>query len=384
MRRENTAVRRAKFDLSSSVLFAAALLAPTVDALIRPDTARGPEAAEWRWAPPRPELDGTLATLLSFPEKYEQYFNDSVGLRDVLLRCRSIERVFVLDVSPTPTVLIGKERWMFYTGDHSIAVHRGLMPFSAADLELWRVALESQRDFLARREIDYVFVLGPDKESIYPDYMPAGQNRVGPTRMDQLVEYLSAYSTLAILDLRPALSAERKSDRRDDHLYFELGSHWNGRGNQVACREIQKRLRAHFPSVRPIEPEDVVLEPTNYRGDSWARSMYIGDLIAQRPTTLRPSGTRQAQLVSNDGWPMPNHVQRLTVDDPTLPRALIFHDSFGLGLEPVLGESFSHSTWSYETEFDTTLIESEHPDVVIAVFVERLLTENHPETITAK
>src|SRR5262245_58909489 len=117
--------------------------------------------------------------------------------------------------------------------------------------------LESQRDFLARRGIEYVFAIGPNKESIYPEQVPPRYNRVGPTRMDQLVAHLEAHSDFRILDLRPALRRARADDRPDVHLYFELGTHWNGRGARAAAREMQRRLGELFPAVRTFDPSEI-------------------------------------------------------------------------------------------------------------------------------
>ena len=57
------------------------------------------------------------------------------------------------------------------------------------------------------------------------------------------------------------------------------------------------------------------------------------------------------------------------------PRVLciIARDSFNTNLAPFLAEHFSRIVYAAGTFFDRTLIEDEHPDVVIQEFVERVL-----------
>jgi hypothetical protein len=352
-------------------LFLAAILAPSVDSMIRPDAARSPEQAEQRRAAPRPKLGLELAGLLAYPDAFANYFEDSFGLRDVLLRWHSLEKLFVFGVSPSSAVVLGRDDWMFYTRDQSMEIFRGVSPFTTRELETWRRSLESRRDYLARRGIKFLYVIGPNKETIYPDYAPTNCNRVGPTRMDQLVEYLEAHSKLRILDLRPAFRAARPDDQPLDHLYYELGTHWNGRGGFLACREIQKYLHTIFPSIHVSESSDVVFAVASDRGDSEARWMYVEDLFPQRHIWYEPAGKPRARSLTG-AWDS-EHLHVVEVDDPHLPRAVIFHDSFGPGVEPELAECFSRSTWMSTNSFDTQAVEQEKPQIVIEIHVERVL-----------
>jgi hypothetical protein len=60
-------------------------------------------------------------------------------------------------------------------------------------------------------------------------------------------------------------------------------------------------------------------------------------------------------------------------DDPSLPRAVIFHDAFAVFLVPYLAEHFSHATWVWRPKFDGNLVRRLRPDIVIEERVERHL-----------
>ncbi len=57
--------------------------------------------------------------------------------------------------------------------------------------------------------------------------------------------------------------------------------------------------------------------------------------------------------------------------DPTLPKAMIFRDSFAGRLIPFLSEHFSRAFYLWQNEFDFDDIERQKPAVVIQEFVAR-------------
>jgi len=66
------------------------------------------------------------------------------------------------------------------------------------------------------------------------------------------------------------------------------------------------------------------------------------------------------------------------IDDPSLPRAVMFQDSFGDALRPFLSEHFQRVFYSWQVLFDPAVIERERPRVVPQEMVERALMEDFP------
>jgi hypothetical protein len=369
------------------LLFLGALSAPWVDELVRSDEERGPRAREHREPSQRPALQLEPRALYKFPAAYEAYFEDSFGLRDVLLRWHSLQSLRVFDVSPTSELLLGKQGWYFYTGNSSVEIWRGLRPFSQEDLRQWQLGLEARRNWLRGLGIRYLFVLAPNKETVYPDYMPDSLERLGPTRLDQFAEYLARHSDVDFLDLRPAMAEARKQDAPQSHLYLEEGTHWNARGSLTAYRAILERLAQHAPLLAPLPPEAWQQVEYGSKGDTWASNMYIGDLSKQREFGLmRPPGQGRARQL-NAGKEGPfgfgrKHLSGTT--DPSQPRAMLFHDSFGNYVEPLLAEHFSalECVWTYD--FDALEVLDFRPRVVIELWVERTLASVNPRTLAPK
>ena len=84
----------------------------------------------------------------------------------------------------------------------------------------------------------FVFVVAPNKHTVYPEQLPAGLGRSDTsTRLDQLAAALHERGE-PFVDLRPVLM-ELKQSRR---AYQRLGTHCNDVGAHAAYLAIGRRL----------------------------------------------------------------------------------------------------------------------------------------------
>ena len=74
--------------------------------------------------------------------------------------------------------------------------------------------------------------------------------------------------------------------------------------------------------------------------------------------------------------------ETFTLQDTTLPRLLMFHDSFGLYLKPLMSEHFSHSTYVWSGLFIPNIVVVEKPDFVVQEFMEMFMV-NMPNDVVA-
>lgn len=348
--------------------FLVALAAPSVDLLVRPHSARGPELYELRYAASRPAFDGSLASFTAYPEAFNAYFDDHFGLRDKLIRGHSILYLFGVRVSPRRDLTLGRDGWLFYSGSRTLDVSRGALPLNDEELEAWRLAIQAQRDAVARLGADYLFVIAPNKETIYTEHMPRGRDFVGPSRYDQVLEVLRTRTDVPVLDLRPALRAEAAADTPDDFTYYPHGSHWYGRGAYRAYAEIVTRLGELYPGVAPLPFERV--EPFEGVPDSWGINAYIPDLLTVYSRCYRPRQPR-SRVSGVQDWG-PAHDYTTDIDDPTLPRVLLVEDSMGAYVEELLADHCAHLGTRWSNDLDLADVRKHKPDIVIALHIERI------------
>jgi hypothetical protein len=90
---------------------------------------------------------------------------------------------------------------------------------------------------------------------------------------------------------------------------------------------------------------------------------------------LVPKRPRRARVIEPAGARPTDEEGRLVteIDDPSLPRAVIFRDSFTSRLVPFLSEHFSRAVYLWQNDFDAAVVTEERPDVVIQEIVGRHL-----------
>jgi len=67
--------------------------------------------------------------------------------------------------------------------------------------------------------------------------------------------------------------------------------------------------------------------------------------------------------------------------DTTLPKLLMFHDSFGLYMEPLMSEHFSTSTYVWSGLFVPDVVGAVKPDIVVQEFMEMFVVNMPVDTL---
>ena len=327
-----------------------------------------------------PDFNLKPDTLAIFPSRFEGYFNDHFGFRNLFIRRynRIIKKYF--SKSPVPNVLIGKNNWLFFTESNLIDDFVGADPFTEEELETWRLNLKHKRDWLAKQGIRYLFVVAPNKQTIYPENLPDYlQKDRGKTRLQQFMAYLNAYSDLPILDLSATLTEEKKLHR----IYHMTDTHWNDLGAFAGYRVIIERVAQWFPEVSSMNNKIIGSENKIGKGGDLAGMLDMADTMHEerpvlkiQPTICSPKIKREI----NDYWKIPADQIRssllVTKCDMSTLRAVVFRDSFFETIIPYIAKDFGETVYiwkQYDHAIMKDLIEQQKPHIVIEEMVERLL-----------
>jgi alginate O-acetyltransferase complex protein AlgJ len=366
--RSRITTARVALDGATMLLFLGAIVAPSIDQCVRPDSVREP-LEENRTTRPMPAAPQTLAELSKYPGALEGHHADVFGLRDVLMHWNSVLKIRAFGSAPTPTVVLDdRAGWLDYAGDRTFEVLRGMAPLDQRALAAWTAYFAKCRDFCTRNGARYLFVLAPNKETVYPDHVPSRFERLGPSRLDQISAALPDDLRASFLDLRPVLNDARAADGPGDHLYFEYGTHWNGRGAWTAYQTILQHVRRDFPDARALTDADVVWEatpPVDF--DSWGPRLYQPGVFTVSVHRTSTKGPQRWQQVEGDAARDRFHARNTGA---TGPRVLVFSDSFGGSLWALFADTFPEVDF-VASSVDPELILSEHPDVVVDLRVER-------------
>ena len=321
--------------------------------------------------------------------QFERYYGDSFGLRDRLIVWNGLLRLRAFDdVHSSMKVTVGREGWLFYASENVLEDYMNVIPFTSEDLEKMGRVLDERRAWLEGKGIKLFILVAPNKHTIYSEYLPRYIHKLGKeSRLDQAKTYLERYyPKLEFLDAREILSNAKRTQR----LYYKTDTHWNAYGAFITYGELMKRIGLHFPAVKRHSLDDFTLQVQEFKGGGLARMLSLSDRLAEETVKLVPKFDRRAQDVSSppaNSAPARGAISITEVDDPHLPTAVIFHDSFTVALKPFLSESFRRSVFAWTSDFVPELVEREKPDIVIIECVERyihvLSEENSPEVRAA-
>lgn len=320
--------------------------------------------------------DWNKTSLKVFPEKFQIWFNDHFGFRDHLAQMYYLFGLW-LGTSLSPRVIIGKDQWLFYIdpkGGNSLEDYRKNDGLTPQQLRQWKTVLEERYWWLKHQGIGYVFVIAPDKHSIYGEYFSDRINIVGTqTRLDQFIEYMKN-SVVPIVDLRPALIKAKT----EGQVYYKNDTHWNDFGAAIAQYEIINYLTKTYPNLHPIKYKASdfswhdpgaggiakMLNLTNYLQDKSAPKLKHPLLQCEKQT-----------LEKNTNKGKPDKVF-VTYCDVSAPSILVFRDSFFEWLYPYTSQYFSKSVyvWTHPDHKQLTqLVKQYIPNIVIEELVERHL-----------
>jgi alginate O-acetyltransferase complex protein AlgJ len=99
----------------------------------------------------------------------DDYFSGHFGFRKQLIPWFQNWKIGLYHDRSVYKTIIGPNRWLFNAERQMVEHYLGQARFTPRQLEDWRQVLEKRRDWLAARGINYLFVVPPDKQNIYPE-----------------------------------------------------------------------------------------------------------------------------------------------------------------------------------------------------------------------
>lgn len=358
--------------------FVALVWMPTADAFLHldhtPPTDENRALAEF----PKFKFHLNLRRTGALLAQFQEYFNDHFGFRRLLVHCEHHWKWALFHDMQSDYAIGGKSGWLFCSDRQMVYDLQGAHPFSDVELANWRNLITGRRDWLRVRGIRYLFVVSPDKHSIYPEYLPdwLTASMHPPRRLDQFIAYMKGHSDVPILDLREALLKAKPAGR----IYKKTDTHWNDRGAFAAYQRIMDALAAAGTPGPTLDLTDMEESLKDDPG---------GDLTLQLRQQSRMSENGNPYLVPRPPRPSPECRGEHTELDPgrrllvcrnaaMSGKIVVFHDSFMNALVPFLAQSYQRIVFIWQQNWDKVVIEHEKPDIVIDEILERFLIWRDP------
>jgi len=290
-------------------------------------------------------------------------------------------------------VVIGKNGWLYLGDMYEKTISVARYGATAGDMESARkidLAAKAWDEWLKHRGVRlYQVMLGPNKDSIYPEFSPEWARPAANPAIDAL---LANDSQEIFVDARPALRAAKS--QFSESLYYKTDSHWNNLGGWMAFRAFAKEVGRKEKELRWLSDRQVRISNIKDRnaGDI-ANFLRMKEMLRDREvaieivsghpieTEVSDFDTKPPAVSANDpsvaAAQYPLLAKSLTKSKYALNRkkVLWLHDSFGGAITPFMLATF---TETLQLGYDTMepvlfakVIDAYKPDYVFITMVER-------------
>lgn len=245
----------------------------------------------------------------TFMKSLNSCANDRIGLRDEMVKIYNEVTVNVLH-SRNDRVIFGKDGWLFYRED--LADYTG-QNNTTENVEYCVTVIKALDQWCRERGGQLVFMVGPNKSSVYSQYMPDYIQKADISLLDSLSTSLKDED---ILFINPKERLVEDSDKVE--LYYKLDTHWNSYGAKYALDELVNLLNL---------PEKAFIL-TEHRENS-------GDMLSMLAVESIGSDSLYVDVVPNEMCiiePIPDTNHKILHNDNS-DNFICYRDSFSSALE---------------------------------------------------
>jgi alginate O-acetyltransferase complex protein AlgJ len=263
-------------------------------------------------------------------------------------------------------VMFGQEDWLYLRRDSNdiLAQHTGKLRFEAAQLAEWREVLKGRVLHGERLGAAWSCAVAPDKESVYPEYLP---KKIVPVERRPVHEFLDVARQVRA---PVAYALDRLLEAKGQgEVYPKVDTHWNYRGAYIGYRVLCESLREQGIDLKLLEEDEVEWVERETEGDLGSKvrpQSIVGTTVA--PALKEPRG----RLVSDNE--VFNHGRVACFEKAGAGlRCVVFGESFTPFMLPFLKETFLRLVFVHTSMFVTEILEQERPDVILSLPTERFL-----------
>ncbi|MBR5972075.1 MAG: hypothetical protein IK017_05410 [Paludibacteraceae bacterium] len=308
--------------------------------------------------------------LKSYCTDYNKYYVDHFVFRNPMTKLYLAAKMRSGEGSLSETVISGKDGWYFLGEFYSniVSESMGYRPFSSTDIDVIKQNILQCKSFCDELNIPIVFVVAPNKMTIYYEYFPYQAERK-KSRYDQINEIMPELN-VDYIDLKSLLLCNKQEDK---FLYRKIDTHWSFNGSYLAYKAIMGKFCSYCPQM-------------SFRHDSMyvkAYDMLSGDLstmmampeMREPVEVYYPKCKPEYDEASQVACGRFQYIKRRGTYDAK-GKILIFGDSFGCALFYFLASS-CHETLFYQaiggSHFDKDAVLREKPDCILMEVCEREL-----------
>lgn len=308
-----------------------------------------------------------------YGEEFNTWFNDRFFGRERLI---SIHNNFMNKIQTGETtaggnkrVLIGRDNWLFYKEDNSLKNYTNSNTPNEKQMAAGLAYLKDIDAWCRAHNKKFFYLIGPDKNKIYPEYFPTYINKLRPDSDGigaTFYRYIRENSDIDVIYPYDELMAAKETDL----VYYTNDTHWNMLGGYIAFRILYQHIfDKEFNENKFIRRWN----ENSFEGDL-AKMLNLKDNTVYMQTKFKEPeffNDIQCQTVQEK----PTDAPYIKCKNPNRSlRVYVLRDSFSIALIPYMAQVFNTVELQWRNYFnkpDLDVIARDY-DIVILENVERL------------
>lgn len=197
--------------------------------------------------------DGEINT--GFSTEFEKFVNDTMPFRAEMLTTANYIEGDIFGAK-TANVITGKNGWLFFA--KTLDDYKGINQLSDKELQAISLTLSLIEEQVENNGGYFVFAPVPNKNSVYPEYMPEKYTKGTDSSLNRLYSQLDKYN-IRYVDILSELEKQKSLAL----LYHKKDTHWNSLGALVGYNCITNKLEKNHDNYGNTE----FILVKNWRGD---------------------------------------------------------------------------------------------------------------------
>lgn len=223
-------------------------------------------------------------TLQTVKPSYTSYGYTLVECTDCLTEFRTEISNKLYDTSYFPPiyrgtqVTEGRNQWLFYRPGNSEAYYMGTNLADEATLAQYAAVFQQLNDICKQKGITLQICIWPNKDQVYPEYMPTMNIATEYKRVERIVDYVRAYTDVRIIyPINELLATKPYFD-----MYLKYDTHWNCAGGFVGYQAMLKSLGLEYTNINSCPVYEYTGQETEnkdpYYTQQWGDMIGLGGL----------------------------------------------------------------------------------------------------------
>lgn len=299
------------------------------------------------------------------PSDYENYGYEIYKCQDCKEEKKyTLEKLIDTSLYPMKTIgnttIIGRYNWLFYENTLSDYQGDNIIPDDGYEAHVNPlIKLKKLCDEIGK---EIYFIILPNKNSVYAEYMPTMSRVAEKHRVELLKEYIDNN-----VDIPFVYPLKEMIDKKYiNQLYYKYDTHWSPYGFQVGVNALYNLMK-----MEQIKYEEYEILPVEkHTGDL---AILAGMDISSYPSDVEGVISYKTNVNCNEINLDMNRFIETYSDSPNKKKIVFMGDSFRLGFKEFLSKDFSYMyMFDREAKGNTDVEKSiKEADVIVIELVER-------------